>query len=139
MLLEQLQQLEALRKDNAEMAQLVAQLAVLRRDQQQLHELCQQVEVLRSDNLLLLNKSQRLPTLQEEHQQLMVRTTCSLIAITGLQSLQACINLPAWELLVLSVGPLMLGLSLNMSACYLHVFLLATSHQVQDFALPLML
>lgn len=76
LLLQQVQQLDELRKENAEMAQLVAQLAMLRRDQEQLHELCQQVEVLRSDNTLLLNKSQRLPALQEEHQRLQVGCRC---------------------------------------------------------------
>lgn len=72
LLLQQVQQLESLRRENAEMAGLVAQLAVLRKDQAQLHELCEQVELLREDNGVLRNKSQRLPALQEENQRLQV-------------------------------------------------------------------
>ena len=67
--------LEELRKENSEMAGLVAQLTVLRREQANLQEMCSQVEVLRSDNALLQKKSARLPALQEEHQRLQVRHT----------------------------------------------------------------
>ncbi|KAF8073164.1 GTP-binding protein [Scenedesmus sp. PABB004] len=70
LLLEQVQQLEVLRKENAEMAALVAQLAVLRGEQVQLHELCQQVEGLRADNATLRAKTARLPALQAEHTEL---------------------------------------------------------------------
>lgn len=89
MLLEQVQQLEALRKDNADMAGLVAQLAMLRKDQDQLQELCSQVEVLRADNSLLRSKSQQLPALHEENARLQVRLADD-DAVLGL--LQACLH-----------------------------------------------
>lgn len=72
-LLEQVQQLEVLRKENGEMAQLVAQLQVLKNDQQHLQELCDQVDALRGDNAALQRKSQALPSLQAENERLKVR------------------------------------------------------------------
>lgn len=71
-LLEQVQQLEVLRKENGEMAQLVAQLQVLKNDQQHLQELCSQVERVRSDTASLQRKSQALPGLQAENERLKV-------------------------------------------------------------------
>lgn len=71
-LLQQVQELETLRRENAEMAALVAQLAVLRREQGQLSSLCDQVEALKADNSMLHRKSLRLPMLQEEQERLQV-------------------------------------------------------------------
>jgi hypothetical protein len=71
-LLQQVQELETLRRENGEMAALVAQLAVLRREQGQLSSLCDQVEALRADNTMLHRKSLRLPMLQEEQERLQV-------------------------------------------------------------------
>jgi hypothetical protein len=71
-LLQQVQELETLRRENAEMAALVAQLAVLRREQGQLTSLCDQVEALKADNSMLHRKSLRLPMLQEEQKRLQV-------------------------------------------------------------------
>jgi hypothetical protein len=94
LLLQQVQQLETLRRENAEMAGLVAQLALLRKDQAQLHELCEQVEMLREDNSVLRNKSQRLPALQEENQLLQVgesgRLLCQTSAFAQVLDQPAC-------------------------------------------------
>jgi hypothetical protein len=72
-LLEQVQQLEVLRKENGEMAALVAQLQVLKNDQAQLRELAGQVEALQADNAALTRKTQMLPGLRAEMEQLKVR------------------------------------------------------------------
>jgi hypothetical protein len=72
-LLEQVQQLEVLRKENGEMAALVAQLQVLKSDQAQLQELASQVEALQADNAALTRKSQLLPGLRAELEHLKVR------------------------------------------------------------------
>lgn len=72
-LLEQVQQLEVLRKENGEMAALVAQLQVLKNNQAQLQELASQVEALQADNAALTRKTQMLPGLRAEVEQLKVR------------------------------------------------------------------
>lgn len=76
-LLEQVQQLEVLRKENGAMAALVAQLQVLKNDEQQMQELCDQVDRLRSDNASLQRRSQTLPSLQAENERLKVSGMCS--------------------------------------------------------------
>lgn len=83
-LLEQVQLLEVLRKENGEMAALVAQLQVLKNDQQHLQQLCDQVERLSADNAALQHKSQTLPSLQAEHERLKVRArwACCLVGLT---------------------------------------------------------
>jgi hypothetical protein len=75
-LLEQVQQLEVLRKENGEMAALVAQLQVLKNDQQHMQDLCTQVEQLRGDNANLQRRSQTLPSLQAENERLKVCILC---------------------------------------------------------------
>lgn len=76
-LLEQVQQLEVLRKENGAMAALVAQLQVLKNDQQHMQELCDQVDRLRADNASLQRRSQTLPSLQAENERLTVSGVCS--------------------------------------------------------------
>jgi hypothetical protein len=89
-LLEQVQQLEVLRKENGEMAQLVAQLQVLKNDQQHLQELCSQVERVRSDNASLQRKSQALPSLQAENERLKVGLCCCVEVKRWLLGVKRC-------------------------------------------------
>lgn len=76
-LLEQVQQLEVLPKENGAMAVLVAQLQVLKNDQQHMQELCDQVDRLRADNASLQRRSQTLPSLQAENERLAVSGVCA--------------------------------------------------------------
>jgi cell shape-determining protein MreC len=106
-LLEQVQQLEVLRKENGEMAALVAQLQVLKNDQQHMQGLCNQVEQLCADNATLQRRSQTLPSLQAENERLKVcfcahLTGMSVAVCAGVCSLAALLRWSASMLLQLT-------------------------------------
>lgn len=72
-LLEEVQQLEVLRKENGEMASLVAQLQVLKGDHQQLQELRSQLDTLQASHASMQRESQALAVLLADDHGLEVR------------------------------------------------------------------